>query len=247
MIIYVDVVFIVNIIIDFILLMSVSVILTRNAKLKRILLGSIFGGGTTFLLFIKINWIGLTILKIIFGLVMIVITFGFKNLKYTVNNMYYLLTTSFMIGGVMYLLKNKVLYNYVGLVLLFMIVVYLYVKQLKKYHINYSNYYKVQIFINNNKYILTGFLDTGNKLSDPYKHRPVIVIDKKIKCKLNNIIYVPYKSLNNTSVLKCVKTDKVIINNHLFKNYLVGFSKDKIQIDGVDCILHSEMKGDLNA
>ena len=247
MIIYVDVVFVLNIIIDFILLMSVSIILTRNAKLKRIILGSIFGGVTTFLLFVNIDWILLTILKIIFGLIMILITFGFRNIKYTMNNMYYLLTTSFIVGGVMYLLKDKIIYNYLVLLLTFFIVVYLYVKQVKKYHNSYSNYFKVQLFIKKKKYELTGFLDTGNKLSDPYKHRPVIVIDKRIKCHLDSYIYVPYKSLNNTSVLKCIKVDKIIIDKHLFKNYLVGFSKDKIQIDGVDCILHSKMKGELNA
>ena len=53
MIIYIDVVIILNIFLDFLLLMSVSVILTRNVRFYRIIIGSIIGGGTTFLLFIN--------------------------------------------------------------------------------------------------------------------------------------------------------------------------------------------------
>ena len=102
---------------------------------------------------------------------------------------------------------------------------------------------KTKRLLKGKKHVLTGFLDTGNKLYDNYKHRPVIIIDKKINYELDEVIYVPYMSLNNKSILKCLKTDKIIINNHVFKNYLVGLSNKKINIDGINCILHSKMKG----
>ena len=247
MIIYVDANFLLNVVLDFILLTSVSVILTRNAKLKRILLGSLIGGGTTFLLFININWFISLLLKIIFGLLMIIVTFGYKSIKYTMNNMFYLLSSSFIIGGVLYLLMDKGFYNYIILIIGFILVMFLYIKQLRKHQENYSNYYQVEIFVKDKKYELTGFLDTGNKLIDSYKHRPVIIVDKKINHSPKDIIYVPYVSLNNHSVLKCIKADMVIVNNHIYKNYLIGLSKDKLKIDGVNCILHSKMKGDLYA
>ena len=226
--------------------MAVSVILTRNASLKRILMGSLIGGVTTFLLFININYYFSLFCKILLGLFMVIATFGYRNIKYTMNNLFYLLTISFSVGGVLYLLMDKGYYNYLILIIGFIIILLLYIKGIKSYHNNYTNYYLVEIYINNKKYELTGFLDTGNKLYSTYKHYPVIITDKKIKYDLENIIYVPYKSLNNISVLKCIKTDKIIINKHVFKKYLVGFSKDKINIDGVNCILHSKMKGDLN-
>ena len=178
---------------------------------------------------------------------MIIVTFGYHNLKYTMNNMFYLLTSSFIIGGVLYLLMDKGFYNYIILIIGFVLVIFLYIKQLKKYQENYSNYYQVEVFVKDKKYELTGFLDTGNKLIDSYKHRPVIIVDKKINHSPKDIIYVPYVSLNNHSVLKCIKADMVIVNNHIYKNYLIGLSNDKLKIDGVDCILHSKMKGDLHA
>ena len=178
---------------------------------------------------------------------MVILTFGYKNIKYTFNNLFYLYTLSFSAGGVMYLLMEKGYYNYIVLMIGFIIVLFMYIKQSRSFQNNYANYYKVEIYINNKKYILTGYLDTGNKLYDNYKHRPVIIIDKKIKYNINDIIYVPYVSVNDESILKCMKADKVIINNHVFNNYLVGLSKRKIKIDGIDCILHSKMKGELHA
>ena len=246
MTIYVDLVFLLNVFLDFILLMSVSVILTRNAKVSRIILGSIIGGLSTLLLFINLSSIASLFLKLLLGLLMVLTTFGYKSIKYTFNNLFYLYTLSFSVGGVMYLLMEKGFYNYVILIIGFIIVLFMYIKQIKNYQNNYSNYYSVELYFKNKKYLLTGYLDTGNKLYDSYKHRPVIITSKKINYKLEEIIYVPYISLNNQNVLKCLKPDKIIINNHIFNNYLVGISNDKFKIDGINCILHSKMKGELN-
>ena len=243
MVIYVDLVCLLNIILDFILLMSVSVILTRNIKINRILLGSLIGGLSTLMLFINISSLMSFVLKIILGLIMVLITFGYHSLKYTFNNLFYLYTLSFSVGGVMYLLMDKGYYNYLVLIIGFIIVLFLYIKQIKHYQDTYANYYQVEIVIKDKNYLVTGYLDTGNKLYDTFKHRPVIILDKKIKYNINDIIYVPYLSLNHNSVLKCLKVDKIIINNHVFNNYLVGLSNKKINIDGINCILHSKMKG----
>ena len=243
MIIYVDLVILLNVFLDFTLLMSVSVILTRNTKVKRLLLGSIIGGLSTILLFINVNTLVSFILKILLGIMMVIASFGYHSIKYTLNNLFYLYTFSFSVGGVMYLLMDKAYYNYIVLIGGFIISLIFYIKMLKKYQTTYHNYYSVEIVIKNKKYLVTGYLDTGNKLYDTYHHRPVVIIDKNIKYELEDVIYVPYLSLNNSSVLKCLKTDKIIINNKEFNNYLVGLSSKKINIDGINCLLHSKMKG----
>lgn len=245
MIIYLDLVFFLNIFLDFILLMSVSVVLTRNVSFKRIILGSIIGGGSTFILFFSISSIILFLIKLFLGFLMVLVTFGYHSLKYTYNSLFYLYTISFSIGGVLYLLMNKGYYNYLILIIGFLVVSYLYVKQIKKFKNNYSDYYQVKVYLKKQILKLTGYLDTGNKLYDNYKNRPVIITSKKIMYDLEDIIYVPYVSLNDEKILKCLKVDKIIINNKVFNNYLIGLSDKKIQIDGVNCILHSKMKGEL--
>ena len=245
MTVYIDIVLLLNIVLDSILLMSLSVLLGRNTNVKRIILGSLVGSLSTIILFIPINQIQLLILKFFLGILMCIVTFGYINLKYTLNNVFYLYIISFILGGGLTLIKDYGYYNYFILIIGFIVISYLFIKQMKRYQNNYSNYFTVEIYIKDIVYKLNGYLDTGNKLFDQYKHRPIILISKKIKYNDEDIIYVPYVSLNNESLVKCLKTDKIVINNKVFKNYLVGLSDKDFHIDGVNCILHSKMKGDL--
>ena len=179
MIIYIDLVFLLNVFLDFLLLMSVSVLLVRNTKLKRLLLGSVIGGLSIVLLFINLSSLFSFILKIILGLLMVLSTYGYHSLKYTLNNLFYLYLLSFSVGGVMYLLMDKAYYSYLVLILGFIIVLYFYIKMIKRYQVVYANYYQVKITIKNKDYDVIGYLDTGNKLM--YHNKPVVILDKKIK------------------------------------------------------------------
>ena len=71
--IYLDLLFILNYVYDFFLLMTVSITLKRNIKIKRLLLSSLFGALTTFIIFIPINKYLLLLLKIILGTIMVII------------------------------------------------------------------------------------------------------------------------------------------------------------------------------
>ena len=83
--IYIDVILFINICFDFLLLLSVSIILRRHAKIYRIILGSLIGGITIIFLFFNITTIQLFILKLIIALLMVLATFGYKNIKYTLT------------------------------------------------------------------------------------------------------------------------------------------------------------------
>lgn len=256
---YLDLIFILNIWFDFLLLISVSILLKRNIQIKRIIFGSLIGGITFFFLFIKMNNIELLLFKIIVSLLMIITTFSFKNIKYTLTNLGYFYLTSIILGGGMYLIndsfsfnnnnliftKNGFEFNYLFLIIISPIIIIYYLKSSLKLKYNYSNYHKVEIDYLGKKYHLTGYLDTGNHLVDMYKKRGIILISITIPYKENNIIYTPYKSLNNEGILKCLKPDKLFIDKKEFNNYLIGISNDKFKIDGVNCILHSNMKGEL--
>ena len=99
------------------------------------------------------------------------------------------------------------------------------------------------LYLNNNKIIrLNGFMDTGNTLVDPYKKRKVIVVNSGLLDKyLNetNIVLVPYESVNTNGLLKCIKVNKIYIENLGIKtDVLVGITKDQIKMNGIDCILN---------
>lgn len=254
--IYLDFVFIINFFFDFILLFATGKILKRIVSLKRLLLGSLVGAISLIFLFLPLTSFKLFLLKVLLSILIILITFGKKDF---LKNISYFYILSIILGGTLYLLDITITYKNTGLVfikngyvlniLLIIIVspiiIYLYIKEHLTYKSKISNKYQVEIHLNNNTYTLEAILDTGNNLSDPYKRRPVILIDQELKTQRKKIIYVPYKALNTEGVIPCILPDKVIINNQEFKNILIGLSKDKFSLDGISCILPNKLKEEL--
>lgn len=256
--IYLDLILVLNFLFDFILLLSVSILLKRNTKIYKVILGSLVGSATMLYLFIRMNSITLFLFKFIISILMVIITFNYKNLKYTLKNMYYLYILSIVLAGTLYFINNNFLYNNDGfmfitekrninivfVIVLSPLILYFYIKQSKNLKTNYNKYLKVDIYLKNGQIIrLNAFLDTGNKLIDPYKKRPIILINKnKIEMtKEEKILLVPYYNLENKGLLKCIVPSKIYIEGLGFKKkFLIGLSPN-INIDGVDCILNEKL------
>ena len=252
--IYLDLVFFINFIFDLLILLTVNIILKRNIRLKKIMLGSLIGGLSIFFLFLNINTITLFLLKIIISILMIIVTFGYKNKKYFLRNILYLYFTSIILGGFIYYLNIEFSYevkglvfinnglsiNFILLIILSPIILYLYIKQIKSLRINNNFYYQVSFNYLGKKYTYNAYLDTGNELYEPYTKSPVILLyDKKIK--VDKPIYIPYKTLDNTGIIEGFKLKEIEINNRLIKRkVIIGLSKDKFKIDGIDLILNKE-------
>lgn len=249
--IYLDLVMILNFVIDFLLLMSVSIMLKRKANINRLLIGSFIGGLSIIFLFINIDSLTLFIYKILISIVMTIVAFKYINIRYTLINLLYLYMSSIILGGFLYFLNLEFSMKHIGIVFinkglsinfifLFItspIILYIYINQTKKLRYKYSNYYNIEIYINKTKYNYIGYMDTGNMLKDPLTGKNVILIDKrKILFDIVNFRLIPYTSVNN-GLLKIIKIDKIIFDNKAYKNVLLGII-DNINIDGVDVILN---------
>ena len=244
--IYIDLFFLFNTIMDIIIITSVSILLKRNTTYKRILISSLLGGLSSLMLFTSINRLLLELITII---LMVIIAFKYKNIRYFLTNILYTYILSILLGGLIYLFNSKVTLNiylnYLVIIVLSIEVMTLYIKENKKIKNTYNNYYKVDIYFKDKEKIsLIGFLDTGNNLYDPYKKRPIILVDKKYQ-KEDKFILVPYHTINGEGLLKCIKPEKVYIEKIGYKtNLLVAFSTSPSTINGVEVILHKElMKG----
>lgn len=251
---YLDIIFFTNIIFDFIILLSTSLILKRNIKIFKIILGSLFGSFTFLILFIRMNNIELFLYKFIISIFMILITFGFKDIKYFIKNIYYMYLISIILGGfltflnnlndtnngLLFINSNKKLNLFLSIVFSIILIIS-YIKNIKQLKTNYNKYYKIDIYFNKNKITLNAFLDTGNKLTDPYKKRPIILVKDNLLKINDNYILVPYNTISSHDLLKCIKPDKVYIESvGIRKRLLIGLT-NKINIDGVDCILNENL------
>lgn len=243
---YIDLFFIFNVIMDYIIIMSTSILLKRRTSYIRMILSSLIGGISSLVLFTSLNKIVIEIVSIV---IMVLISFGYKGIRYLIKNILYMYILSTLLGGIIYLfnikVSNSMFLTYLIIIIISIEVMILYIKENKKMRSIYNNYYKVDIYFKDReKLSLIGFVDTGNNLYDPYKKRPVIIVPDKY-IKENKYILVPYHTVNGNGLLKCIKPDIIFIDGIGYKgNVLVGFSDSFNFGDGVDVILHKDiMKG----
>lgn len=255
--IYLDLILFLNFAFDFLLLLSVALILRRKVSINRLIVGAFVGSLTILTLFININSLCLFLIKIVFSILMVIVTFEYRTLKYTLKNIMYLYTSSILLGGFLYFLNIQFSYkhdglifyfnglsiNYIVLLILGPSIIYLYIKQGLNLKNNYAHYYQIKIYLDDDTVLnLTGYLDTGNKLVDPYLNRPVIVINQqKHPINQHNYVYIPYNTVGNHGLLKCIRISKVEINHKFKYNVLLGLMDEPINIDGIDCILHNKL------
>ena len=258
---YIDLVLILNFLFDTLLLITTAYILKRNIKPIRFIIGGLIGSLSTLLLFININSIELFLYKVILSILMNISTFSYKNIKYTLKNIFYFYIVSILLGGFLYFINNTFSYKHNGyifyntkniniiiLIVISPLILKLYSAQIKDLKNNISNYYKVNIYLNNHIINATAYLDTGNNLLDPYLKRPVIILNKKkMIYDINEfkMVLVPYNTIDSEGLLRCIIPDKVEINGIILNKVLIGISDNFININGVDLILNNNIKESL--
>ena len=96
---------ILNFCFDFILLLSVSVLLRRNVSIYKIIGGAFVGGISILFLFLTVSSFALFIYKVMMSILMVLVSFGYRNIKYTLKNLLYLYSASIILGGFLYFLN----------------------------------------------------------------------------------------------------------------------------------------------
>lgn len=253
---YLDLIFFLNFGFDFLLLYAVKKILKRPTKLYRLILSSLFGGVSIFVLFLPMNTITLFLFKVVLSILMVLIAFSFKNLRFFIKNIGYLYLVSIVMGGALYFINVQFSYKQEGILfyhngmsinvfILLMItplILYTYSKEMRTYKAKYSTLYEMEVILKNHQKLkLTAFLDTGNRLRDPYLRRPIIIINDILKVKEENYILVPFRTIGGQDYLKCFEVDCVKINGATIKKVLLGISKEKVKMEGVDCIIGTNL------
>lgn len=250
MIIYLDIVFLVNFLFDFMILFTCDKLLKTKKTKKSLFLGSFFGTITTLLLFFKLKKSVLLIVKFLISIAMVIITFGKENLF---RKLYYFYFVSIILGGFSYLIKltffeskiksNNISSSLVIYLILSPIMLYSYLKQTSFFKFKRNLYHQVEIIIGKNIYHYQGYIDTGNSLYDPIKRKPVLLLyDQKFQLDFPTT-YVPYKTLSGSGIIPCIKIDKLFLDSkEVSKECLLGIANEKFKISGISTklILHKD-------
>ena len=254
MIIYADILFILNLIITYILLISTALFFKIPIKRFRILLSSLLGGAYSLTILLNINIILNILFKILICIIIILISFGFCNLRSFIYESIVFLLLNFLLAGIVMalsLIKKSDFYtdflvSYINISPLVLIISslisYIIINIFTRYILKRrqtNNIYKVKLRIADKTYVLFGFCDSGNALTEPFSALPVCIVKQGIIKDFDTIDLkrvIPFSSVGGDGIMYGVKGE-IDINNSDYKNisvYIVqassGFNDSKYDI-----------------
>ena len=258
---YLDLIFFINFMFDLLLLMTVSIECKIFSKKRRLLISSLLGSLSTFLLFLPLNNFSLFLFKVVISILMFFVGFKItsKELLFTLIKSLY--GNSIILGGLIYFLNNQFSYKQKGFIFIHdgtslnliiilissPIIFYLYHKMIVEEKRKRELLHRVSIKCKKGSIDTLGYLDTGNNIKDPYKRRGIIIINSsEINLSLEESILVPFKTVDSNSLLRCIEIEELIIDDNLIKKkYLLGVSPKNIEIKGASCILPNIIEEEL--
>lgn len=229
MIVYVDVLFVVNFFITYLLLLLTKLFIKDNPKTIRMLAGAFIGGAYSLVILAdELNFLVTAIGKIVVSALIILMAFGFKRAVVFVKILGIFYFSNMLLLGVILAvwllfkpdgiaIHNDVVYFDIPAQTLLISALAAYLVSLagvKIYNrtVGKNEIYSLTIFKNGKEVHLYAFADTGNKLKEPFSDYPVIVIDEsKISFDAERII--PFNSVGGEGMLRAFRPDKVIISN----------------------------------
>lgn len=236
---YVDVLFLVNFIMDYMVLALLGVVLKVHATAKRRILGS--GAGALWAVMITAfpilpGWLEALITYLGISTLMVFLTFQFRSVRELIKGVCGLYLAAITVGGVIYALYyNTRAGYYVELLIrgqaagaiplsIWVLLIagtyfgtkYLWLILLEARK-RKNHFYQVTLYYRGRTELVTALLDTGNHLYEPVSKKPVHVITYdacKYLCEsISAVVYIPYHSLGKKDgVIPGVFLDAMEIN-----------------------------------
>jgi len=210
MTIYLDLILLENIIMNYIILLATGMICKVNFKHTRIFLSSMLGAIYAILVYVvTIKLYTNQITKIVVSICMVYIAFNSANFKTLIKQLIIFYLTSFCFGGASYYLLYNLSPNLIKTIngalvgtypikiailggILGFFIINISFRIIKSKLTKKDMLYDVEVFYKENSCKIKVILDTGNLLTDPITKTPVLIVEAQ---KIKNII--PEKMINN--------------------------------------------------
>ncbi|MBO4815724.1 MAG: sigma-E processing peptidase SpoIIGA [Clostridia bacterium] len=240
MTIYIDIIFLENFILNFILLYAVGIETKSKIKHYRIIIASLVGSIYAIILYvIKNKFLCSIVMKFLLSIVMVYICFETKSIKKLFKTLIYFYLTSFVFGGgalaLIYMVNTgkisiqngiiqgryTILTIMTGVIIAFIFIIIVF--RLIKSKISKNDLIcNIEIRINNKEVKTKAMIDTGNLLKEPITNIPVIIVEHSL---LKNII--PNEILQNIDNIlggDLSEISESIKNQYLLKMKVIPFT-----------------------
>lgn len=260
MTIYLDIVIIENLIMNYIILYATAIIAKKKVKHTRAFISSIIGTIYVIMLYVtELPIYSNIISKLLLSIIMVYIMFKPGDIKTLINNLLLFYLTSFVFGGAStaliylikpeeifikngiylgaYTLKTVFLGGIVGLFLIAVTINIIRSKISKK-----DMFYNIKIYLEEKTVETRAMIDTGNLLKEPITNIPVIIaehtllygtIEKEILNNLEEILSGNFEKIPDEIKNKYLSKLKVIPFKSLGKEngMLLGIKADKVIVE----------------
>lgn len=266
-VIYVDVLFILNFFVTYLLLVTTKYLLKRDAKLWRLLLSAIGGGAYSLIILIEnLNEIFSFVGKFACAAVLVAIAFSFQSWKAFLKGVLFFFGAGFIYVGVMIamwltfrpaglVIHNATIYFNISpkLLIISALLAYLVSTLLIKLHNRVTaknQLYSLSICHADLSISLCAFVDTGNKLKEPFSGAPVIVVDASLAQPLfieqrDKMRVIPCHTIQGEGMLQAYQADKVIITSGrqkiVLSNQYIALSKEPLSNGEFSALINPEI------
>ena len=260
--IYVDVLFIINFIIDYILLSVTSLFARKRLKILNTVLASTVGGVfSSVIFFVPVGVFFSAVFTFSAGLLMILIAFGKRSFLKILKDTAILYLVSLVTGGLAFsflpkynhIFNNGIIYadiNAYSMLFVFVtsvIIIHSATGYVRRQKIKSSYIYEITVERNGRSISDFAFFDSGNFLTDPISQKGVIVAEWKSVSPLfeetkitdaivknpQDFVYIGCKNLGATTGLYAFSPDKVTSEEMNFcEDFLVAVTETPLDRDG---------------
>ncbi len=264
--IYVDVLITVNIFIDFFLILCTKKFLNIKCSMLRMIIGSLFGGLSSIIALFPPLEFGINILiDIALAALIIIVTFGFCEIKNFVRRTIVYFSFSFSFCGIMIFIYtsfkpkgmeiyNDIVYFNISPIVLIILTLACYyilnlIKRLTK-GVSGGGTCNVEICVENNHYSFCAKIDSGCNLKEPFSGDYVIIAEHiaidyyspKEEC----LRIIPFGSLGGNGILKGFKPSEVIIDGkEICNSVYIGICENVLKGD-IKALIPYEIIKNLN-
>jgi len=217
-IVYVDLLILVNFIVNLFILHVTVQTLRKRVKFRWMCLSSFLGSLYVLtVVYPQLKYLTYVPFKLLIVIIMILIVFREKNILFNIKASLIFILYSILLAGMCFFIQIS---NNKDISFDVIIINFPYEKLLLSVMMIYILIYRIIIFIGDRKKILTliytvdiitksykktikAFLDTGNELREPATNLPVLIVERDILSEImlekNNTYYIPYTVLNGTN------------------------------------------------
>ena len=242
-----DVLFLVNFMMDYILLLIVRRMLSSSATHGNVCLGALMGSLLTcvvVILPIPYAFIKVVLFHVFVNTCMIRVGLKIKNIRSFVKAILLLYIGGFLLGGILEFFRQYVRYG--SLFFAIAIAAYYLVLGIWKF-INYLQRWNryhcmVELYLGEKKCKVKALIDTGNHLFDQATGQPVSILSREIAniffCEesMNSIRYIPYRTIGKSEgVLPVFHIDKMLVCGEkvcVVDSPLLAVSEEKVSMGG---------------